>query len=328
MIERWCDLNGPLMRFRAEADALLAPAFEGWVLPETTPGDRADFTVDVRYAAFAAAPADAPLLFEGVTPPDLHCVVRQVGDCEHYAIDRRATLVLGARTGVLRVCPGEEKLVRSGIAFQTIGAALTLGDQLVLHAAALELPASKAAVLIFGPSGFGKSTTTLSLMAAGWSLLSDDISVIKRAAGTDRVWGLPLGLKVHRNTAALLPWLRPLMTDAWNLEQEQSLSVDKLSDFLGVTPADHDPREVSAIVVLTGRNPERHRFHPLAKSDSFRAIVADNISRNLLGIGARQQVRLGRITELVRNAPPFGLSAGPDLQSLSPAILVGLDRSD
>jgi len=316
------------MRFRAEADDLLAPAFEGWTLTETPPGDRADFTLDVAYAPFTEAPADAPLLFEGVAPPDLHCVVRQVGEYEHYAIDGRATLLLGDRSGELRVCRGEERLVRSGIAFQTIGAALTLGDQLVLHAAALELPASEAAVLVFGPSGFGKSTTTLSLIAAGWSLLSDDISVIKRVAGTDRVWGLPLGLKVHRNTAALLPWLKPLMTEAWNLEQEQTLSVDKLSAFLGVAPANQKPREISSIVVLTGRNPERHRFDALAKSDALRAIVADNLSRNLQGIGARQQARLGRIAELVRNVPTFGLSAGPELQSLSSEILTGLNRSD
>lgn len=326
MIEKWCDLNGPLMRFRASDEALLAPAFAGWGLTETGPGSRADFTLDVVYAPFADAPASAPLLFEGTAPPDLHCVIRQVGDCEHYAIDGRATLLLGERSGLLKVTPGEERLVRSSIAFQAINAALTLDDQLVLHAAALLPPESKSACLIFGPSGFGKTTTTLSLAMAGWQLLSDDISIIKRVAAIDRVWGLPLALKVHRNTASLLPWLAPLLSKTWDIQQEQPLPLAELCKFVGVAPAHHTPCTISAIIVLAERSNERHRLRSLAKSDSFRAIVTDNVSRNFQGIGVRQQIRVGRITELLRNTPTYVLNAGPDLQSLSSMLLCGLKR--
>jgi hypothetical protein len=324
VIEKWCDLNGPVIRFRATDTSLLTPLLESWALPETGPAKSADFTLDIVHGPFAAAPDEAPLLFSGLVPTSLPCVVRQVGTKEHYAIDMRASLLLGEREGLLTIVPGEETLARSSVVFQAVNAALRLDDQCFLHAAALALPESESAILIFGPSGFGKTTTALSLLPVGFRLLTDDASIVKRAAGGDRVWGLPRPLKVHERSASMLPWLAPVLAGQWNAQREQQVTPAELSRLLGVAPPHQQPRAIAAIIVLGKRSEDDHRMRSLTKADALAAIVSDNISRNLNGISEQQQARMRRIAEFLTGKATYELIAGPDLQSLPGAVISGL----
>ena len=324
MIEKWCDLNGPVMRLRATDKSLLTPLLEGWALPETGPKKSADFTLDIVHGPFTAAPDEAPLLFSGIVPISLPCVVRQLGTKEHYAIDMRASLLLGEREGLLTIVPGEETLARSSVAFQVVNAALGLDDQCFLHAAALALPQSESAILIFGPSGFGKTTTALSLLPAGFRLLTDDASIVKRAAGGNRVWGLPRPLKVHERSASMLPWLAPVLAGQWSAQREQQVAPAELSRLLGVAPPHQQPRAIAAIIVLGKRSEDDHRMRSLAKSDALAAIVSDNISRNLNGISEQQRARMRRIAEFLTGKATYELIAGPDLQSLPGTVISGL----
>ena len=47
-------------------------------------------------------------------------------------------------------------------------------------------------------------------------------------------WGLPRDLKVHRNTAEMMPWLKPYLKGKWNDEGEQAVTRAALSDRIRV----------------------------------------------------------------------------------------------
>jgi hypothetical protein len=324
VIEKWCDLNGPRICLRSLDGSLIAPVIEGWAIHETEPAGAADFTLTIVRGTVAEPPDPGPLLFEGMMPDRLPCVIRQAGDRELYMVEERASLLLGGRDGLLTVAPGAEKLVRGSVAFQALNAALALGDQYFLHAAALVRPASDAAVLIFGGSGFGKTTTTLALVASGFGFITDDASIVKRDPAGDRIWGLPLALKVHRNSARMMPWLAPVITDRWNSESEQPVTPAALATLLDRPLPARAPRPIAGLIVLGGRSDDEHRLRPLAKSETLLAIAADNVARNLKGVTKLHQDRMQRVAELVAAHPTYEIRVGPNLESLAETVLIGL----
>jgi hypothetical protein len=252
------------------------------------------------------------------------CVIRQAGDREHYTVEDQVSLLLGERDGVLIVAPGAEKLLRGSVAFQALNAALALDDQYFLHAAALVLPESDAAILIFGRSGFGKTTTTLALVAEGFGFLTDDGSIVKRSPTGDRIWGMPLSLKVHRNSARMMPWLAPLITDSWNAEDEQPVTPSALAALLNRPLPTHEPRPIAGLVILGTRSDGEHRLSPLAKSEMLLSIAGDNVARNLKGVTKHHQDRMQRVAELVAARPTYEMHVGPNLASLRDTVLAGL----
>jgi hypothetical protein len=322
MIERWCDLNGPRMRFCARDEALLAPLDVTWLRMATEASDRTDYTLTISRGEVLPAPDDATLLFDGILPDKLPCVVTKVGSDEHYRVEDRISLLLSKREARIVVAPGSENLVRRGLTTLAVGAALATDEQYLLHAAALSLPGREEAILIFGPSGHGKTTTSLSLLPAGFRLLTDDSCVIKREGGRDHVWALPRALKVHRRTAELLPWIRPSLTGSWDEEDEQGLAPAALARLGGVAPP--RPHPIRAIVVLGKRSSGDHEFRSLAKAETLARIAGDNIGRNLGGVAPERRGRLVRIAELVSATPAFELRAGTDLESLPAKIIAGL----
>jgi hypothetical protein len=323
MIERWCDLNGPRMRVRAGDEALLAPLDVTWLRMATEATDRTDYTLTISRGAVLPAPDDAALLFDGILPDKLPCVVTRVGSDEHYRVEDRIALLLSKREARIVVAPGSENLVRRGLTTLAVGAALATGEQYILHAAALALPGREEAILIFGPSGHGKTTTSLSLLPAGFRLLTDDTCVIKREAGRDHVWALPRGLKVHRKTAELLPWVRPALTGSWDEEDEQGLAPAALAGLGGVAPP--RPHPIRAIIALGKRSNGDHEFRSLPKAEMLARIASDNIARSLRGVAADQASRMQRIAALVSAHSTFELRAGSNLSSLPAKLMAALD---
>jgi hypothetical protein len=283
--------------------------------------DRTDYTLTISRGEVLPAPDDAALLFNGILPDKLPCVVTKVGSDEHYRVEDRISLLLSEREARIVVAPGSENLVRRGLTTLAVGAALATADQYLLHAAALALPGREEAILIFGPSGHGKTTTSLSLLPAGFRLLTDDSSVIKREAGRDQVWALPRALKVHRRTAELLPWIRPELTGAFDEYGEQGLAPAALARLGGVAPS--RPHPIRAIVALGKRSGGDHEFRSLPKAEMLARVASDNIGRNLGGMTPERRARLGRIAELVSATPAFELRAGTDLESLPAKVIAG-----
>jgi hypothetical protein len=324
MIERWCDLNGPRMRVCARDEALLAPLDATWLRMATDAAGRTDYTLTISRGEVLPAPDDATLLFDGILPDKLPCVITKVGSDEHYRVEDRISLLLSKREARIVVAPGSENLVRRGLTTLAVGAALATGEQYLLHAAALALPGRDEAILIFGPSGHGKTTTSLSLLPAGFRLLTDDTCVIKREAGRDHAWALPRALKVHRKTAELLPWIRPALTGIWDEEDEQGLTPAALAGLGSVAPS--RPHPIRAIVVLGKRSSGDHEFRSLPKAEMLARIASDNIARNLGGVAPGQNLRLERIAELVSANPAFELRAGSELGTLPAVLSTGLAR--
>ena len=80
----------------------------------------------------------------------------------------------GARTATFLIDPTRRK--------KALDAALAFGVQLILrrearldlHAAAVATEPDTGGLLIIGPKGVGKSSLTIALALAGWTLFSDD----------------------------------------------------------------------------------------------------------------------------------------------------------
>jgi hypothetical protein len=323
MIERWCDLNGPRMRFCAEDEALLAPLDLTWLRMATGATDRTDYTLTICRGEVLPAPDGSPVLFDGILPDKLPCVVTKVGSDEHYRVEDRISLLLAKREARIVVAPGSENLVRRGLTTLAVGAALATGEQFLLHAAALSLPGREEAILIFGPSGHGKTTTSLSLLPAGFGLLTDDSCVIKREDGRNHAWALPRSLKVHRRTAELLPWIKPSLTGSWDDDDEQGLAPAALARLGDVAPP--RPHPLAAIIALGKRSSGDHEFRSLPKAEMLARIASDNIARSLRGVAHDQNIRMGRIADLVSANPTFELRAGTNLESLPAVLRDGID---
>jgi hypothetical protein len=104
-----------------------------------------------------------------------------------------------------------------------------------LHAAALDTP--QGAVAILAPSGMGKSTLALALLARGWPLLADDVAVLSTGAqGVLAHPGTP-----HMNVAASA---RP------DHEVAEHLGVLAGEHWVGARTFARSPRRLTALFLL------------------------------------------------------------------------------
>jgi hypothetical protein len=327
VIEFWCDLNGPRMLICAEDQALLDPLMPIWSRLATKPGPSADFTVTIDRGAIPRAPESTPIRFEGKSVDGLPCIVHQSGVDEYFRVDGKLGIHLSTFGCRIIVAPGAERLLASSLGFNAIAAGLEVGGQYCLHAAALALNNRDSAIVIFGPSGFGKTTTALSLLPAGFRLLADDTVIIQKdEGGAHRVWGLPRPLKVHKRSARMMAWLAPHLTGRWDAEGEQLVLLESLQSSGTLVPP--RPYPISAIVALGERTGGAHQMRAIGKADMLVRIASDNVARNPYSGSMVDQTLMRRITELVTAAPAYEFRAGRDLDDLPRALLEELAVQD
>jgi hypothetical protein len=72
-----------------------------------------------------------------------------------------------------------------------LGSLLANADLWVVHGAAASRPSDGAAVLVSGSTGAGKSTTAAAALHAQWSVLGDDLAVLRAREGGFDVMGVP-----------------------------------------------------------------------------------------------------------------------------------------
>ena len=260
-ISAWFDLNGTCLRIAARPEHLQPLLLYLAELRCPGPVAGARFDLSIGPQSFDPTPDGMALIFDGRLPEDVPCRLYEVGDTRLMIVPGRLSARFSLARGVMGVVAGSEWLIGMTAGILAIEAAAGLSVQTLVHAAALALPGRVDALMLFAPSGAGKTTTALALAAAGFGFLTDDAVFLCRAAGHavashmtpshmapnhiasgHAVWGLPRPLKVHRRTAILLPTVGALLTEVWDKNWEQGVSRRTLALIAPVPPPRPMPR--------------------------------------------------------------------------------------
>ena len=168
---------------------------------------------------------------------------------------------------------------------------LAVHDRHLLHGACLIAPAADGALALFAPSGTGKTTTALALARAGFALAGDDALVLRNTDQGALMWAVPRRLRVHRKTAAMMPWLEPSLGE-WSGD-EQAVSRESLSGVVGVVGPTLS--RAVGIVVLRPPNANGHHIERIGKAEAVSHIVADNVRRAPMGVEPHAQAAFAAI---------------------------------
>jgi hypothetical protein len=187
----------------------------------------------------------------------------------------------------------------------------------LVHAACLLDPIMDDCLLIFAPSGTGKTTTALALARSGWRLLGDDATVIQRSGDEITAWGLPRALNIHRSTETLLPWIGAATTD-WGSRDVQSVALCDISRL--VSHARHAPQPCRTVLLLDPPNGSTHSFAPFDRGEALTHILADNLRIMPSGMDDSDLDLLDCLTDLMKHTTVLRLSAGSQLDTLAASL--------
>jgi hypothetical protein len=319
-LRRAYDLNGLTLAVEAVEpqltdflDPILAPLAGEGVGPS-------DWTVFVRRAAAIAPASGGRRIWEGPLPEGLHSILEQTEWARTLTVPDHFTIMSrrASRTIEIRVMPGRESGLRGTSAFWILDELLAAHGRHMLHGACLVDPKKQEAIVLFAPSGTGKTTAALALAHSGLHLGGDDAMVLYADATGCDVWAIPRKIKVHRRTAVLLAWLEPVLKDRWTGD-EQGVDLDALRPFVGVAAPRILP--VGLVIVLQPPNDACHAASALDRPEALSAIAADNIRVAPGGVDADNAAAFGALARLVAATPVIALSVGPDPGSLSPDVI-------
>jgi hypothetical protein len=217
------------------------------------------------------------------------------------------------------VDPRRRGPVTDGCVMPVLCEFLGLGGHHVVHAASLFMKRGRrrVGVLLSGPSGAGKTTTSLALAGAGMQLMTDDASFVCSGRGTSgpRVWGLPTRLKVHTRTLALLPHLAGCPRLPGRVGNEYAL------DPLSLAPeAPRHTAVAGAILFLDPRNDREHRAEPLDKTAALTRLVRENVRAYDPSASGPAGRAFAVLAALVRRCRTWRVSLCPHVESLYDVI--------
>lgn len=327
MIVRCYDVNGTTVSIAAEDHDLLL-SFETYLAPFTCARmPKCDFAIEIGRATSRVPPADATTIFEGELAPGAPCILSITGTKSWLHAPGVLSTFSDQVSGTTRIDVEDTLASAAGsmAVLRVIDLALQAGQQALLHGAAFTPPGARdKAILLFAPSGRGKTTTALALGLAGFGLITDDAIVLQNdrrgEPARNLVWGLPRPLKVHENTAVLLPTLAPHLTSEWDEFGEQPISLATLSRAVAINPAALHPVPACALIILGPRTTGAHVLEPIAKADVLVELSADNVRRRAEGMLDADVWRFGRIASLVAALPCLRLHVGAPLATLANVI--------
>jgi hypothetical protein len=269
---------------------------------------RPGFSVDIVETLQLQENPEGKLAFDGEVPVDGHCRMIDAGSVFHLVFPGQQTLSIhdGESRAEIRLHPDSK--IKWTLLMMVLDAALDADSQHMLHTAGLTLPGTDGLVLIHAPSGTGKSTTSLALASRGFGLCSDDVMILKTGGQGITAWGMPRKVKVHRNTAAMLPFVGPCLGEKWDAEGEQAVSLDCLGEIIRVE--DVRARPVAALLHLARSANTETRLLAMARADAMVALAADNVRTGMTGLLPLQKRRMAMIAALVKAVPTFTLEVG------------------
>ncbi|ESY18868.1 serine kinase [Mesorhizobium sp. RSR565B] len=321
------DLQGQVISISASR-ADLWPSFDLMlgtlrVSGPAEPGFRIDI---VETQELEESPA-GKLAFDGDVPEDGHCRLIDGGGTVHLVFPGLQTVSINADGGWAEIRVHPDAKVKWTVLMMVLDAALDAGDQHMLHTAGLTLPGREALVLIHAPSGTGKSTTSLALASQGFGLCSDDAMILKVLAGGGiTAWGLPRKVKVHRHTAAMLPFVAPCLGDKWDANGEQAVSLERLAEIIRIEETVGRP--VAALFHLARSADAQTRLVPMTRTDAMVALATDNVRTGMTGLLPAQKRRMATIATLVKAVPTFTLEVGANPAEAAPLIRSALAARD
>lgn len=238
-------------------------------------------------------------------------------DQRHLLIGGKAAIATGpGASAVLTVAPGCGPTALGELAMVALEEALHASGQTLIHCAALRPATAEGLVLIHAASGTGKTTTALALAGAGFGLAADDAAVIapdaRRALSA---WGLPRALNLHRQSAAMMGWLRPALPHPWPDRDEVSVPQNRLPP-----PVRRERRNRPVLALVELRRSADAGLRPVSASAALTALMADNIGVTASGLWPVQLGRLDMLVALVGQVPCYELRVGPGAAGLEAAI--------
>ncbi|ESY04342.1 HPr kinase [Mesorhizobium sp. LNJC399B00] len=286
-----------------------------------------DFRVDIVETRELPESPAGKLAFDGEVPEDGHCRLIDGGGTVHLVFPGLQTVSINADGGWAEIRVHPDAKVKWTVLMMVLDAALDAGDQHMLHTAGLTLPGREALVLIHAPSGTGKSTTSLALASQSFGLCSDDAMILKVLAGGGiTAWGLPRKVKVHRHTAAMLPFVAPCLGDKWDANGEQAVSLERLAEIIRIEETVGRP--VAALFHLARSADAQTRLVPMTRTDAMVALATDNVRTGMTGLLPAQRRRMATIATLVKAVPTFTLEVGEKPAEASPLIRAALPAPD
>jgi len=240
------------------------------------------------------------------------------GDQHLIDLPEKARLRIDLRAGRadLVVADGCERTTDIGCILPLLCDLFARAGQFLLHAAGVVDSAGRAYCLA-GPSGRGKSTAALVLLAAGMRMIADDTCFVGRRRDGEplTVWGLPRSVKVHLNTLGLLPWLADKPMGPSVLDDERRI---QLADLPHADP--HSRHAPAAILLMDHRNDRDHGLAPVDRITAVTMLTRQNVRAADARAGGSAAQAFAAIGELVRQTPCYLLSVGPELATLGDRI--------
>jgi len=183
-----------------------------------------------------------------------------------------------------------------------------------LHAFAAALD-GKAALLV-GDIGAGKTTTGLSLLEAGWKLVSNDSPLLSRGTEGVLACAYPGLLAAYNDTLARFPSLHRFVGDSADVQRKRAFPAQVAYHDVWQTMAE------ARVLLFPRVTPGLESSHaePMAAPEALLALVPNSIER---WDRAYIAPHLALLQALVQQAPAYRLLLAPDIAAL-PALIGGL----
>ena len=261
------------------------------------------------------------LIWSGTLIDGSYAEVSRDGDRQQFRMPGRVSIVerSGEAATRVEVVAGVDRPFRGMAPAVLLDTVLRGHGLLTIHAASLMPPGRDELMLLFAPSGFGKTTTSLALALSGYAHLGDDMVVLRQAEGDILAWSMPRTLKVQRRTAAMFPEILPHLGAFGGDEDEAPLTRDALAAMMAIP----DPRQsyrTAAIVVVGPRSEGPASVRPMSKAEALSVILTDNIGVFSDGVPPAQRALFRLLTTLVSTTPTFQLDAGSEPRTIAAAF--------
>lgn len=169
----------------------------------------------------------------------------------------------------------------------------------LVHAASFLSPGG--GILLTGPGGSGKSTTTVAALAAGWKILGEDLCWVETGGPDIRVRGVYSSLKVTAQSRSSFAFVEEFVRSRDHEEFEKTLVyLDG-----GVAMTDE---QMKGIFCLSGAFAPKTTIRPCSKAAAFQLLAPSTLF--LMRTSALETVAVLR--KLVDRLPAFHVTLGAD----------------